>query len=179
MKKIVIAAALCCALPALAFAQAATPSPMVPDKSTELTYAQIVSAYQGLAALDGYQKIIEEGGKSRAVPQPYDFAEPTREAIADDEIAFKVIIDDEQAKAKAFMRNIGDRPTPSSGVDPTPEMKNQQKKWDLAVGDYSDDLMKKPFKIVITLLTREELKVATLAPSVLAALDPVTKKKTP
>jgi hypothetical protein len=168
--KYAMAAALCCIIPTLAFAEVATPAPSAPDKSTELTYAQVLSAYQGLAALDGYQKVVEEGGRSKAIPQPYDFAELTREAIADDEIALKAAIDDEQAKAKIFIRGIGEEPKPD-----TPEAKKREKD----IADYSDNLLGKKFKIVLTLLNRDELKLATnqIPPSVLAALDPVTKKK--
>ena len=164
LKRMLIVGALC-ALAVPALAQTTSPDAAA-DKTTHLTYNKIVALENALAALDGYQKVITEGGKERAIAQPYDFSEATRFAIADDEIALQDISSKMQAEAKAFSKSLGD----NASKPDTPEAKQ----WE----QFASDLGDKSFAVLLTKLTRTELKLGTNAipPSVLAALDPAIEK---
>jgi hypothetical protein len=165
MKNLLIVGALC-ALAVPALAQTAPPDAAV-DKTTHLTYNKIVALQKALGDLDGYQKVITEGGKERAIAQPYDFSEATRFAIADDEIALQDISSKVQAEAKAFSKSLGD----AASKPDTPEAKQ----W----AQFANDIGDKSFAVFLLKLNRTELKLGANAipPSVLTALDPVIEKK--
>ena len=106
MKLLVLCLAL---LPSLALAQvapadtAANPEPKTPM----LTYLQIVNLNQGLANLDGYQKIITEGGKDRTVAVAYKLSFKTRAAISHDQVVLQPIIDIGRKEMQAFAKSLG------------------------------------------------------------------------
>lgn len=164
MKAMVLISALLVSSAALA--QEAAPAPSGSDKLTKMTFNQVSAVYAALGALDGFQKIVTEGGKDRAILQAYDLSEATREAIADDEIALQDITMKVQAEAKALGKSLGD----AANKDGSPE----HKQW----LDYANGLGDKEFRAVVTKLNRTELNLRTNAipPSVLAALDPVIDK---
>jgi hypothetical protein len=149
-----------------AFAQVAPPKPDVPDTSTELTFTQILTIESGLNALDGFQKIIEDGGKEKAVLQPYVLSENTRSAIADNEVALQDAITNAQAKSKVYAKSLGPNYTDATT--------KEGKEWI----EYSNDAMTKTAKVIIVKFSRADLQLKTNAipPSVLSAIDPLMEK---
>lgn len=150
-----------------ASAQEAKIPPGPPPHTMKLTYTQIQAVHTGLMSLDGYQKIIEEGGKTKAIFKSYELSKDTRAAISHDEVSLEEPIAKVSAEIRHFAKPLGE------AVDV------QGSKERRAFVDFANDEGERVFDVDIIKINFDELKLDDngIPPSVITAIAPIMEKQ--
>lgn len=163
---LVAAAVLCAALPAVAQTR--------PENTTKVTVEQADRILNALAALDGYQKVVKDGGQDKVVLVAYELSGNTRKLIAKDIDILTPVLRQYGKVRQGLVKQFFNRDVlPASGSEEFQKMAQTD-----TFKKLTDEVQKQldaPVDEEVQKISDADLKLDTnpIPPSVLAALSPI------
>lgn len=167
MKRIVLAALLL-------FASATTHAQTRPENTVKITMEQADRVLNGLTALDGYPKVIKDGGQDKAVTISYELSGNTRKLIAKDMDLVMPALKRYGKVRQGLVKQYLDRDTvPDVRSDEYAKLAATEKFKQLS--DELQKLLDQPIDEELTKISDADLKldVNPIPPSVLSMLSPI------